>query len=81
MNYKYNKGGVLVYKCRRCRELNKNTHIPTGYGTATIISIMQDIPIPQEIKGVPVSKFAFHDCEDGNLGVCDLIGFEYDKEV
>ena len=69
--------GYLIYKCRRCGELNKNCHVPDG--TITLLSIMtKDLHLKDGSTYNPL-KIEIHNCTDGNLGIADLIGFEYDN--
>jgi hypothetical protein len=68
--------GFLIYKCKRCRELIKNSHAPDG--NITLCSIITNTNIPKE-WGVTPTKEDIHTCKDGNLGMTELIGFEYDK--
>lgn len=68
--------GFLVYKCRRCEKKYKNTHVPDGL--TVLNSVINDFSLPKEWLGVPVSKTGICNCDDGNLGVSDLVGFERD---
>lgn len=72
-----NAGGVLVYKCRRCGELNKNTHTPHCLMSLTLIT--GGIPQPKEWGAIVPKIVSFHVCDDKNLGVTDLIGAEMDE--
>ena len=70
------EGGYLVYKCRRCGGINTNTHSP---------QLMEDMTVflatgRQLSSGNPMIKHPLHCCADGNLGVMDLIGGEYDED-
>lgn len=71
------ESGILVYKCRRCNKLQKNTHVPKGMLALT--SILHDGETPNEWGVMTARNTDIHFCEDNNLGICDLIGFEYDK--
>ena len=67
--------GVLIYKCRRCGELSKNCHTPNCLITLVSLIHGYDTPYP----GIVPSITDIHNCKDGNMGVCDLIGSEYDN--
>lgn len=69
--------GRLVYKCRRCGKLNKNTQVPDGL--YALNSILNKIPLPEEWGGFILTETDICSCDDGNLGISDLIGFEKDK--
>lgn len=71
------KSGFLIYKCKRCGELVKDTHAPNG--TITLSCIITNSRLPSEWMGTTPLKEDIHNCKDGNLGVSELIGFEYDK--
>lgn len=66
--------GKIFYKCRRCGEVYYDTHTP------------QLVPsIAFAIGGFKEEEFhvdlvSVHSCKDGNIGVSDLIGGEFDKE-
>lgn len=68
--------GRLVYKCRRCNKLNMDIHVPNG-GIA-LICIMNEYPLPKDWGNMRVKKYDICLCDNKNLGVSDLIGFEED---
>ncbi|WP_297419109.1 hypothetical protein [Clostridium sp.] len=70
--------GTLIYKCRRCGKLSKNTHVPDG--VIALSCIVNNIKTPKEWNGVLPELVGVCSCEDGNLGISDLIGFEKDKK-
>jgi hypothetical protein len=70
------KGATLIYKCRMCGELHKPIHTPKGH--LTLMCVMYDWELPKEWFGVMPHKTNFHICNDGNIGVSDLIGCEFD---
>jgi hypothetical protein len=73
-----NKSGVLVYKCRRCSNLIKNTSVPEG------LNALLDITIEAGTRkewGSGATLLDTHLCEDGGIGVSDLIGFESDAMI
>lgn len=70
-------GGLLIYKCRRCGKLNKNTHVPDGLMALSCLIISNRVP---KGWGSAASVLDMCSCEDGNIGVSDLIGFEEDKK-
>jgi hypothetical protein len=70
--------GYLVYKCRRCGELSKNTHVPDG-GCALLGILNPNLLDFRKIwQGIPLEKYDIHTCKDGNAGIADIIGFEKD---
>lgn len=69
--------GCLVYKCRMCGKLNKNTQVPDGL--TALISILNDGPIPKSWGPNVLSKTELCNCDGNNIGVADLIGFEKDN--
>ena len=71
------KGGVLIYKCRSCRKLNKSTHVPNGL--EALVSIRCYGRSPVEWGAMIACMTDICNCTDGNLGISDLIGFEEDK--
>jgi hypothetical protein len=70
------RSGVLLYKCRRCGKINKDTHTPDGI--ITIAYVMNDIPLPKEWGVQICGKTGMCNCGNENIGVSDLIGFERD---
>lgn len=71
------KSGLLVYKCRRCGEEVKDTHVPDS--TLALLSILRGWDLPKEWGAIIPQTTDIHECKDKNLGVCDLIGCELDK--
>lgn len=67
------KQGFLVYKCRKCGNIVKNTHVP-DVDTA-IILIVSGNTLPEKWGGT-ARIIDIHSCEDGSIGVSDLIGGE-----
>ena len=71
------KDGFLVYKCRRCGELVRNTHTPDV--DMAVILVVTGSEIPKDWGGVTPKTIGLHTCKDSNIGVTDLIGGEEDK--
>ena len=71
-----NKPGILLYKCRRCGKVSKNTHVPGVL--VVLMHLLYDTPMPNEWYGVPVYKEEICLCDDKNIGVADIIGAEHD---
>lgn len=63
--------GILIYRCRACGKLDNSTHAPDLM--TVIVSIMTG-EAGKPFAGVPVDKWSIHSCEDGTLGVSDLVG-------
>lgn len=72
-----NKGGFLIYKCRRCGKLNKNIHVPDGL--IAISHLLVNGNLHGLWGGAIASLKDICSCNDGNIGVTDLIGCEFDK--
>ena len=72
------KSGVLIYKCRMCGNLVKDTMVPDV--DMAIMCILYDIPKPKEWKGVLPKMTSIHACDKDNTGVTDFVGGEKDKE-
>jgi hypothetical protein len=68
--------GILVYKCRRCGDLDKYIHVPDIPIALICCEMGQEFPWT---GGVGVPKLTdIHNCEDGGFGVSDLMGGEKD---
>ncbi len=67
-----NNPGLLVYKCRRCEELEKTTHVP-DINKAVILTVL-GIGTPEDWGPLKPKMVSIHSCKDGNIGVSDLIG-------
>lgn len=70
--------GFITYKCRRCGKTIRDRHTPNGI--ITLNAIIEGLPLPRQWGVHQISTIIVHVCDDDNLGVCDLSGFEYDKE-
>lgn len=72
------ESGVLIYKCRRCGKISRNTHIPNGIMglSYALVGIKSKTTEGYELIGMN----NICNCDDGNLGISDLIGFEKDKK-
>ena len=72
------RGGDIVYKCRRCGVVVKQM-ISGNLLTDLVvfISVMNDISGTGESD---IRKHTIHSCEDGNLGVTDIVGGIYDED-
>ena len=72
--------GFLLYKCRRCGEIEKNPHSPDTFISLEVARGVLDKE-PKEWFGMGMScgMIGLHTCKDGNMGIHDLIGAELDK--
>lgn len=70
------KGGVLVYRCRKCGKLDKSTHAPDV--NMAVILIAQGAKLPSEWGGFQPKMIGIHACKDNEAGITDLIGGEED---
>ena len=71
------RGGNLVYKCRRCGKLIKNTHVPDCLSAITCMVVNGETP--NSWIGPSAKMTGTHVCDDDNYGITDLIGAEEDK--
>lgn len=74
-----NRGAFMVYKCRMCGELHKSFHVPDGMVAA--IEMTKGAPFPEHWGGHTPNMVSVHYCKDGNIGVTDFIGCEFDRGV
>jgi len=70
------EGGSLLYKCRKCGAINKNTHVPCCLIALSKINVNGITP---REWGMQMGITDIHACGDGNLGISDLIGAELDR--
>ena len=71
------RGGLLIYKCRRCGKETRIIHVPSAIVALT--TIMSDGHTPKT-WGMIAGSSEICNCKDGNLGMADLIGVQLDKE-
>lgn len=75
---KYKDMGYLLYKCRRCGKIVKNVHVPN------ITICLVQFTVSGKCTAWPMSgtiyPIGFHHCNNGHVGITDIIGGEYDKE-
>lgn len=70
-----NRPGVLVFRCRRCNALERIERVynmEMALGSAVV-----EQPIPKTHGSKTYYRIYItdiHDCEDGGLGIMDLIG-------
>ena len=73
------KGGFLVYRCRRCDAEIKEIHVPQLQpAIAMILCGLEEMWEKKKWGAVMPDKIEFHLCEDGNIGITDLFGGEFD---
>ena len=70
------KGGYLVYKCRKCGKVYHNTHAPLIH--VALIDIINGYNFPEgwfgAVREPEKMMFDLHTCSDTNIGVADLMG-------
>ena len=72
-------GGYLLYKCRRCMEIEASVHVPDAL--VALICIIENMPMPKEWFGCPAPKMLnLHACDAEYNGVADLIGIQKDED-
>ena len=64
----------LIYKCRRCGKLCNSCSVPDGI--MALVKIVNGLPTPKEWGAQAPGLVNIHNCDDGELGVSDLIGAE-----
>lgn len=74
-----NDTGRLIYKCRRCGELDNSTGVPSGLGA--LIDIECNGRTRKEWGAISATMTNIYNCKDGGLGISDLIGFEGDELI
>jgi hypothetical protein len=71
------KGGYIEYKCRRCGKIDACVHVPDM--KLCVILLTVEVPLPEQWGGLRPTMLSVHGCDDGGLGVSDLIGGVSDK--
>jgi hypothetical protein len=71
------KGGVLLYKCRRCGVESERFGVPD---LLVALSSIASGKWPSEWCGFNPETTNLHVCGDGRYGISDLIGGDEDKE-
>lgn len=71
------KSGTLIYKCRLCGELVKNTHVPLDPQIVAMMILAEGIAT---IKQVTVGDTDIHVHANRTTGITDLVGYEYDED-
>lgn len=69
------RGGFMVYKCRRCGLEFADSHVPDVLVAA--ISIMTSGRTPSS-WGITMGERDSHNCNDKQIGIADLVGFDKD---
>lgn len=71
------QSGTLIYRCRNCREKHTGAHVQDGTKVLTnlLTGEMQSVVIGRNV----IRMRDTHKCENGAIGVSDLIGCELDK--
>lgn len=65
----------VVYRCRRCGELDKSACGSEDIVIQSIINTVLGIDMKMAI-GLQPQLLSTHSCQDGSIGVSDLIGGE-----
>jgi hypothetical protein len=74
------EGGDILYRCRYCGEIWAEEHSPSILGTL-VATLSADEPggSPPQWTGLFGTVYSIHHCQNGDLGVADLIGARHDK--
>ena len=68
--------GFLIYRCRRCGEEVRNTHVPLVLTAVTLLQAGKQLPESWGPMSKSVSLIGVHECSSGGYGVTDLISGE-----
>ncbi len=69
-------GGMLVYRCRKCKARYANCHAPNLH--TALICIVDGYEFPKKWGGMLPKMTDIHTCSKGVFGIGDLIGGEED---
>ncbi len=71
--------GIIEYKCRRCGRIDNHIGVPdlNLFLQDAIIDVDIVQKVYKDISGIKMH--ILHFCNDGNIGVADLIGGEHEK--
>lgn len=61
-----NKPGTIIYKCRRCGDLEKSTHVPNVDRAVTLM--VNGIEMPKDWGPLHPKMTSIHSCKMGTLG-------------
>jgi len=78
MLYTTRKGGTLEYKCRNCNKIDDSTHVPDIY--RVLICLAHNIKLEPELNLANIGMTNIHLCDNGEIGITDLIGGRIDYE-
>ena len=67
-----NKGGFLLYKCRKCGKVSKNIHCPR------VSSYLIEIYVFGKSLDGDCKMISIHTCSKKVIGISDLIGCQED---
>lgn len=70
------RGGSLLYRCRRCGKVNDSLHCPSVITALAMIMVDGRTREP----GIVAAMHSLCCCEDGAVGIADLIGCAPDAE-
>jgi hypothetical protein len=72
---------IFQYKCRHCGEIVDGPEMGKRLAEAGLRAALYESDFPEGLSGVySPDQFMFHVCEDGFVGVCEIIGYKK-KEV
>ena len=69
----------LEYKCRRCHEFEINTEASEKIGHSLLLEAIHDMQIVS--KDSRLSLLGTHSCDDGGMGITDLVGYSIINET
>lgn len=71
---------VFQYKCRRCGVVADNCVTSADHAQVEIISLQVTGRSRAAGPGGRMRLLDVHNCEDGGMGLSDLVGFSVEKE-
>lgn len=63
----------LRYKCRRCNQVTRRLLIKGGFPVDAVPFGLARTKLQRKLESAP---YTTHECDDGGLGVTDLIGVD-----
>lgn len=71
----------VEFRCRRCDKVHGSIQGPSNMVQMSLISVSVGIPRLQDGQGITVAATTLHSCEDGGLGLADLIGATPERDL
>lgn len=68
---------AFEYKCRRCGKIESKQNCNDACAFKYLLAVLYNITVTN--PEIPLAT-SFHNCEDGNVGISDLIGYHLDSQ-